>query len=355
MNKEKISRYIVQKDVTIIEGMKIIDSNDTKILFIINELKELAGVVTDGDIRRAILKGKSLEKPIFNVCNKNPIQHNQDYSINNIKNIMIDKGIQAVPIIDDSRNIVDILFRDILFSNQVEGKKTPIKIPVLVMAGGKGTRLDPITRILPKPLIPMGDHSLLELVLKKFEVHDVSKFYISINHKGGMVKAYLDEINHDYNIKYLEETKPLGTVGVLSFLKGQIDNSLIMINCDTIIIADYSKIIDFHNSNNSDITIVGSMKNHSIPYGICEIEDGGKLIKIIEKPDYTYLVSTGMYIIKNTSINLIPDNKFYDITDLIHRVKKKGGIVSVYPISEKSWMDTGDWEQYNKTKKQLNF
>ena len=169
-----------------------------------------------------------------------------------------------------------------------------------------------------------------------------------------MIKAYFDELDAPYIINYLEESKPLGTAGVLSQLKNSIKGSLFLTNCDTIINCNYKDLLEFHNNNNYDITLVGSMINYRIPYGICEIENEGKLVSLKEKPDYSYLVSTGMYVVRNTALKLIPHEKHFNMTDLINKVRETGGIIGVYPISEKSWLDTGEWKEYKKTVEQLS-
>ena len=169
-----------------------------------------------------------------------------------------------------------------------------------------------------------------------------------------MIKAYFDDLNPPYTINYLEEPKPLGTAGVLNQLQNSIKDSLFLTNCDTIINCNYKDLLEFHNKNKYDISLVGSMINHRVPYGICEIENEGKLISLKEKPEYSYLVSTGMYVVRDTALKQIPHEKHFNMTDLINKVRETGGIIGVYPISEKSWLDTGEWKEYKKTVEQLS-
>ncbi|NQV02796.1 MAG: mannose-1-phosphate guanylyltransferase, partial [Bacteroidia bacterium] len=176
----------------------------------------------------------------------------------------------------------------------------------------------------------------------------------SLFHKAKMIKAYFDELNPPYTINYLEESKPLGTAGILSQLQGSFMGSLFLTNCDTIINCNYNDLVQFHDKNNYDITLVGSMINHCVPYGICEIGNEGKLVSLKEKPEYSYLVSTGMYVLRGTVLKHIPHNEHFDMTDLIEKVRKINGTIGVYPISEKSWLDTGEWQEYKKTVEQLS-
>jgi len=355
MHSSEIKNYIISSQMNIREAMKALDDSHRKILFVVQDKISLVGTLTDGDIRRWILGGNSLDDTVADVCNKNPIKYSSDYNLDEIKNTMLDHRIQAIPIVDKNTCIIELLFWDTVFDTdqhyQIKGN---LDIPVVIMAGGLGARLEPFTKILPKPLIPIGDRSVLEVVIDKFREYSINTFYISLFHKAKMIKAYFEELNPDYTINYLEEPKPLGTVGVLSQLQSSIKGSLFLTNCDTIINCNYKDLLEFHSKNNYDITLVGSMINYCIPYGICEIENEGKLVRLKEKPEYSYLVSTGMYVVRGSTLKHIPHNGHYNMTDLIDEVKKNDGTIGVYPISEKSWLDTGQWQEYKKTIEQLN-
>ena len=348
-------RFLIDLNIDVRQAMKKLDDSHRKVLFVMKDNSELAGVLTDGDIRRWILGGHDLGESVDKVCNKDFISVSKDYDLVEVKKIMLEYRIQALPIIGKNGNLLELLFWDTIFGDEdnVEEKES-IAIPVVIMAGGEGTRLDPFTRILPKPLIPIGYRSILEVIIDKFREYSVEKFFISVHHKAKLIKAYFDELSPSYEIQYLDENKPLGTIGALSQLKNKVDSSIILTNCDTIILCDYSDMLKFHNEKNYDITLVGSMINHKVPYGLCEIEENGKLVNLIEKPEYSYLVSTGMYLIRKTALSLIPENTFFNITDLMEKVRDKNGSVGVYPISEKSWLDTGEWKEYNKTVERLS-
>ena len=353
--KDLIGKYMIDISLSVRNAMKKLDESNRKILCVIKENKFLLGTLTDGDIRRWIINGNSLDDDLSNVYNQNPILLRPDYQIDEVKEKMLLNKIPAIPIVDDQKVILDLLFWDDIFDNKIFLEaKGKLDIPVVIMAGGKGARLAPFTNILPKPLIPVGDKSILELIIAKYREYSIDQFYISIFHKGKMIKAYFDEINPEYSISFLEEENPLGTAGVLSKLNNQLSSdSLFLTNCDTIINCNYQRMFEFHNENNYSITLVGCVINHKVPYGICEIESEGKLISLTEKPEYSYLVSTGMYLLNKTVLELIPENEFYNMTDLIEKVRNNGGDVGVFPISEKSWLDTGEWKEYKKTIDQL--
>ena len=216
------------------------------------------------------------------------------------------------------------------------------------MAGGKGTRLAPFTYILPKPLIPIGEKPVIEIIIDEYIKFGVNNFFISVNHKANMIKAYFEDINHEYSIGYVIEDKPLGTAGSLKYLEGKIDSDFFVSNCDIIIKENYNSIYDFHKKNDNILTLVSSMQHHTIPYGVCEIENGGTLKSITEKPQYDFLVNTGMYILSPEALKYIPENEFFHITHLIEKLKDDGKKVGVFPVSEKSWIDIGQWTEYKK-------
>ena len=229
-----------------------------------------------------------------------------------------------------------------------------IDLPVVIMAGGKGTRLDPFTKILPKPLMPIGDKTVVEMIIESFVEYGIKLFYLSVNYKSKIIKSYFEELNPPYRVEYIYEDKPLGTAGSLKTLYGKLNGSLLVTNCDIIVKTDYADLVDFHFENKNDITLVASLKNYNIPYGVCEIENGGLLTRIMEKPEFNFLVNTGMYVLQAETLELIPDNELFHITHLIETVKEKGGRIGVFPISENAWIDTGQWAEYKKALQQLN-
>lgn len=345
-----INQYLVHKDISVRVAMKQLDSTHRKILFLVDENNVLKGSISDGDIRRWILSDGSLNDSVVLISNVNTFYVNEDYSIEKIREIIFDKKYTAVPVCDQNNKIIDILFWDQIF----EGNKSiqhfdKIDAHVIVMAGGQGTRLEPFTKILPKPLIPIGDKTIIELIIDKFLNFQIDNFFISVNHKAKIIKSYFEELSPNYSIEYIDENKPLGTIGALYLLKGRFTKPIIITNCDIIIDTNYSDFLKFHQENNFDISLIASLMNHKVPYGVCEIENGGVLIDFKEKPEFSFLASTGMYIINPDLINLIPEDTFFHITDLMNLVRKNGGKVGVFPIGEDAWLDTGEWHEYRKT------
>jgi NDP-sugar pyrophosphorylase family protein len=267
---------------------------------------------------------------------------------------MLEMTIGCIPVVNGRDQVVDLLFWEQIFTDGSEHKPLqPVSLPVVIMAGGKGTRLDPFTRVLPKPLIPLGDKTVIERIIDSFLRFDVSTFFLSVNNKSRIIKSFFEELDPPYSVEYIEEDAPLGTAGSLKYLCGRLEGSLIVTNCDILLDTDYAELVGFHDRNENDITVVGSLKNYRIPYGICEIVDGGTLVKITEKPEYNFLVNTGMYVIRAEALCHIPDDEVFHMTQLIERVTDAGGRVAVYPVSDKAWLDTGEWEQYREALNQF--
>lgn len=341
-----MEEFIIDRKYTLKDALKKMDQISNKILFVA-ENKVLLGTVSDGDIRRSILRGDDFGIPVTKIMNLHPIVANTGYDDESIKDLMIKQEIQAIPIVDNHNEIIDIKFWHKLFDiSQKEFKK--LDIPAVIMAGGRGSRLEPFTKILPKPLIPVGDKSIIELILDEYEKFGIQEYYLSINYKAKLIKSYFEENEKKYNIAYIEEEKPLGTAGSLHLLNKKLKSDFIVSNCDIIIKDDYTKIYDFHKNGNYSLTLVASIKHHTIPYGVCQIGNGGDLIDIVEKPEYDFFVNTGMYILNPEIFDYIPLNKFYHITHLINDLKKAGKKIGVFPVSEKSWIDIGQWNEYKK-------
>lgn len=353
MTKKEIEQFLISQDLSIKDAMRQMSKAAERILFVVDGKGRLLGSLTDGDIRRWVLKDGDLGAPLEGAYNKNPICVEKDFGVEEVKRIMLREKIEWIPVVNGKRRIHEILFWENVFGKETVIPKEKIDIPVVIMAGGKGTRLDPFTKILPKPLIPIGDKAIIEIIMDKFHQYGIEEFYLSVNHKSYMIKAYFEEINGPYKIKYIEEEKPLGTAGSLRFLHGKIGKNLLVSNCDIIIEGDYAEVMKFHKAKNNDITIVGSFRHLTIPYGICTIENGGQLVKMDEKPEFDFLANTGMYLMKSDVLAYIPEGQFFGITDLVKSVQAHKGNVGVFPVDEKSWIDIGQWEEYRRTLRAL--
>ncbi len=350
---KKFSNILIEKTASLKEAMKRIDSIDEKIVFVVDEKEKLIGSLTDGDVRRWILKDGKLDVSVETACFKKTYCASPGYDVEAVKEEMKKREIQYVPVIAKEGTIIDILVWQDLFNKSFAVKRGSLDATVVIMAGGQGTRLDPFTRILPKPLIPIGNRTILEIIIEKFLEYGIRTFYLSLHHKARIIKSYFEELKPEYTLIFLDEEKPLGTIGALKQLKGKAKGEILLTNCDIIIETDYSDLLKHHRKEKNDLTLVASVKHYNIPYGICETKDGGTLTAIREKPEYDFLVNTGMYILDPGLLMYIPHNTFFNATDLVEAVIAAGKKVGIYPISENSWIDTGEWVEYKKAVEKL--
>jgi dTDP-glucose pyrophosphorylase len=341
---------------TIKEALKKFNEIGEKVLIVVDENNHLLGTITDGDIRRYILNTGTIEETVENAYNKNPKFIYSNDSKEKAKQIMLENKIEILPVIDNQKRVIDFIVWTDLFENKFEYYQSieKIDVPVVIMAGGKGTRLDPFTKVLPKPLIPIGDKTILELIFDKFKRYNIDEIYISLNYKSKILKSYLEELELGFKINFLFEDKPLGTIGSIKQLENIIKKEFILTNCDIIIDADYVDLLNYHRENKNDFTVVASLKNFKIPYGVCEIENGGMLVAIKEKPEYNLLINTGMYVLNPEILKYIPENVFFNTTDLIEELTEEQRKIGVYPIYENSWIDVGEWIEYKKAVERFN-
>ncbi|AOR23415.1 sugar phosphate nucleotidyltransferase [Clostridium taeniosporum] len=335
-----ISSLLINKDVTIKKAIDILDKTGKKIIIVI-ENKKLIGVVTDGDIRRWILKNGDISKTVDNIMNKSP-KYLKVEEKNNVKNIMKKYKIEAVPIVNEKNEIVDVVFWNDIYQNQCTYFDTN-NIPIVIMAGGKGTRLKPYTNIIPKMLVPIGEIPIIERIINNFLNFNFNNFYVTINYKKDIIKAYFNK-ETSYNIDFIEEDIPLGTAGSLILLKDKIESSFFVSNCDILVDANYSDILKFHKKCKNKMTIVTALKNYVIPYGIFNLNDDGSIKSLDEKPSYEFLVNTGMYILEKDVLDYIKEENYSDMTDIIYKLLENKERVGIYPVTEGAWLDMGEFE-----------
>jgi dTDP-glucose pyrophosphorylase len=345
----KVKPFLVYETETIRQAMEQLEKTEEKIVFVVDGELHLIGSLTDGDIRRWILSGGDLKAQVTRACNRKPYVAEEGFQADQVRAEMLNNNLGCVPVVDSSRQIVELLFWKEVFQNVITTKlkKCP-NLPVVIMAGGLGTRLAPFTNVLPKPLIPIGDRTVIEIIIDQFVCYGLEQFHLSVNYKAKILKSFFEELAPPYSVAYLEEKEPLGTAGSLRAFYSPTPEHLIVTNCDIVTQANIADLVSFHTDNNYDLTLVASLKDYSIPYGVCELEKGGGLSHITEKPQYSFLVNTGMYVVRRDQLGLIPEQARYDMTDLIEQIKRKGGRIGVFPISENSWVDTGEWAEYRK-------
>lgn len=343
-----IKRFLITPDQTIRKAMELINKNSHRCLVVVDSLNKMLGTLSDGDIRVALLKKKKLSNKIFSFYNKNAkFIYKNDRYIEKTKRLLKSKDYDLIPIVNKDKKVLDIVYgHGGLKNKKLKSKK--LDVPVIIMAGGEGTRLQPFTKILPKPLMPIKDKPVIEHIMEKFISYGISDFTFAINHKAEIIKAYFNEIKSNLKIKFLEESSPLGTIGAIKFLEKKIKKDFFVANCDTILNIDYSDLYLFHKKNSNDITIIASAKEYKVPYGVCELDGSGLLISIKEKPKFNFLAISGVYVLSPKVFKLIPRNKKFHFTNLISTAKKEKFRIGVYPVDDNLWFDSGQWSELKK-------
>lgn len=348
MKRLDVKDFLIDEECTMLEAMALLDKVAKKVLFVVRD-GQFVAAITDGDIRRWILKKGNLDAKVKDIANYSPkYLHEKEKA--SAKEYMKKYSIEALPILNEENDIVSVVLWN---DGEVETKKT-LNVPVVIMAGGLGTRLYPYTKILPKPLIPIGEIPIVEHIMNRFNQYGSNKFFLVVNHKKNMIKAYFNEIEKDYEVNYVDEDQPLGTGGGLSLLKGKIDSTFILSNCDILIEEDYEKIYNYHKKENNLITMVCSLKNIKIPYGVIEISATGEIEEMREKPELSFFTNTGMYVVEPKVIEELEDNKAVGFPDIIEKYKEAGEKIGVYPISENSWLDMGQLDGMEEMRRRLD-
>ena len=358
--KRAIEKLCIDRKAKISEALKYMDEIKLKLL-IVTSNNQFYSLISIGDIQRAILKEYDLNLPIEKILrskDKIRVAHIND-SESAIKETMIKHKTEFMPVIDDNRSIHSVYFWSDVIGRDEVIEKEKLDIPAVIMAGGMGKRLKPITNIIPKALMPIGEKPILEIIIDKLYEVGIKDFYISVNYKKEMIKQYFKQLgSQGYNIEYVEENKPLGTGGSLYLLKNKLLKTFFVSNCDVLIDQDFREVYHYHKENRNELTIVSALQHYPIPYGTLETGYNGILTKIKEKPELTFQVNTGMYILEPHLLRDIPEDSFFQITSLINKVLHRGGKIGVFPVSEHSWIDIGVWKKYedslNEFKNWLN-
>ena len=351
---DALEQYLGYPSMPIVEAMQKIDENSKGLLFIVDENRRLVGSLTDGDIRRWLIKTGSLRTDISQARFRQPRFLQQD-AVGNAQMIMNSEELTALPVIDDQFRVKDIIFNTKKINILATTSSDELEhTPVVIMAGGKGTRLYPYTQILPKPLIPIGDIPILERIINKFCRFGAREYYLTVNYKKSMIKSYFTELSPEYNLHYIEEDRPLGTAGSIRLMKSELTVPFFVTNCDILINANYGKILSHHKSSGNVVTVVSSLKNILVPYGVLRFKENGVITDMEEKPKLSYFVNTGMYVMEPECIDWISENEKCDMPELLTKMMERGRQVGVYPLSEDSFLDMGEFEELKRMEDKIN-
>ena len=356
MDKDKLKSLLISTDSTIKQAMQKLSETAEKIVFVVGAGDKLLGTITDGDIRRGIIKGTELTVPVREIMKEKfiSITDSGPNTIKKAKKLMQLHQIGELPVLDGKGVITDVIFWIDLLSYKAPLQTQILREnPVVIMAGGKGTRLDPFTKILPKPLIPLGEKPIIEHIMDHFYKNGFYRFILILNYKKEMIKVYFSENKLPYKLKFVEEPQFCGTAGGLALIKNKIKKEpFIVTNCDTILTGDYADFLTWHEDKKNLMTIVGTHREITIPYGVLKMKND-VLLSMDEKPKFDMFINTGTYIIDPSVLDSINENEYLDMDKLIIRIKEgHPDRLGVYPHWG-GWLDVGQWEEYRKSLREL--
>ena len=334
-------QVLIKPEVSILKAIEIIDTTSLQIALIVDENNRLLGTVTDGDVRRAILKGIPLDTEVGRIMNQNPTVGGAGETRDSIMELMKAKQLRQIPLVDHNGCVIGLDIWDELI--EVKHHENL----VVLMAGGLGTRLGELTMECPKPLLKVGNKPVLETVLQNCMEYGFSRFYVSVNYKSHMVKDYFgDGSRWGVQIKYLEENKRLGTAGALALLTEPTSLPLLVMNADVLTKINLKHLMEFHAEHKSVGTMCVREYEFQVPYGVVQI-DNHRLTAILEKPIQRFFVNAGIYVLNPESIDVIPKNTFFDMPTLFEKLVARNSETAVFPIHE-YWLDIGRMDDFEK-------
>lgn len=332
---------LIKADTSILSSLEIIDKGALQIALVIDSDNKLQGTVTDGDIRRGILRGISLESPVHLVMQSSPITANVHESKETILAKMKLKALRHIPVLDNNGRVVKIELLEQLIQSRKKNNW------VVLMAGGLGSRLSPMTDDCPKPLLKVGTKPILETILDNFIEYGFQRFYLSVNYRADMIRDYFgDGSKWGIEIKYIYENMRLGTAGALSLIEEVPSEPLIVMNGDLLTKVNFQQLLEFHTDSNAQATMCVREYEYQVPYGVVEV-DNHRLMRIVEKPVQQFFVNGGIYVLNPEMLSLVPKMNFFDMPSLFDEAIAKKMETSVFPIRE-YWIDIGRMDDFNR-------
>ena len=331
----------IPSSATVREALETIDRGARQIALVIEDACHLEGTVTDGDIRRALLRGSQLESPVAEVMNPNPVTGLVEEDDRIWQRTMQRHSLRHLPILDTRGCVVDL----VEYRIPSEPERST---PVIIMAGGLGTRLHPLTETLPKPLIPVGPKPVLETIIENFASQGFENIVLCLNYKGDMIRDHFgDGDSLGVNIRYITEDRRLGTAGALSLLPETPKEPIIVMNGDLLTKVDFVRLLEFHNRQGFVATMAVREYSHQIPYGVLHIGEGYRIEELTEKPVQRHYVNAGIYVLSPEALQLVPDQKFYDMPSLFQRLMEMRRPVGSFPLRD-YWIDIGRIEDLER-------
>ncbi len=345
---DKLKKFLVNIDNSMREVMACINRNASGIALVVDKDIQLINTVTDGDIRRSILLGMNLDTPIdkiLNLSNKKPVTASIGTERDAILDLMQEKGIHQMPLLDDNGCVVELITLDDLLPNQT------LPLQAMIMAGGYGTRLHPLTQSLPKPLLPIGDRPIMEFIITQLRQTGIRRVNISTHFESEKIIEHFGDGNKfGVEINYVTESSPLGTAGAVGLMEPSTE-PLLVINGDILTQVNFKALLSYHKEHGADITVAVRKYDLKVPYGVIKC-NGSYVQEIDEKPEYSFFINAGIYLLQPTVRRYIPNGQCLDMTDLIKLLIQDGRSVASFPVVE-YWLDIGQHADYKQAKEDL--
>lgn len=347
--RERLQSLMVPVSMTMLQAIKRMDKVGCKCLLVVDN-DHFIGLLSIGDVQRAIIRNVPLSDTVGSVLRSDIVVCRESDPEEKVRSEMLRCRAAFMPILRRDGSLADVVFWDELFIEAHAPSSTGLMgLPVVIMAGGTGSRLRPLTNVLPKPLLPFGKKTIIETIIDRFVQAGCTEFYLSLNYKAAMIRHYFEQLGPTpYTISFFEEEHPLGTAGSLSLIADRLKTPFFVSNCDIMIEQDLAEVFDYHTENKNELTVVAALKHVKLAYGSLVTGKDGLLQKLSEKPEWVFKVNSGVYILDPRLLPIIPTNTFYNMTDLIDEVVARDGRVGVFPVSEGSWTDIGNWEEYSR-------
>lgn len=342
----KIGTLLIEKHYTIKQVLKVLDDTAKGIVLVTDEEKRLLGTITDGDIRRALLEGKTLENTIEEIMKTNCVFSSVHKSKEELKELMIKRAIRQLPLVDDDNKVIDMVtINDLLLPR---GKENT----VVIMAGGLGTRLKNLTKEIPKPMLNVGDKPIIHHIIDNFKKYGYNKIVISLNYKAEIIENYFqDGFPFGVKINYVRERERLGTAGGIKLAGSYLDCPFFVVNGDIYTNMNMQDMMAFHLENAFDITVAVRKYSYDVPYGVLKVE-GNEVKTLEEKPTVSYLINGGIYCLNPKVLKHIPKGEYFEITELINTCINNKLRVGSYEILD-YWMDIGKLEDYHRVNEEI--
>lgn len=333
--------HTINQNISLLEALAKINSlaPEPLVLFVINKDNHMVGTLTDGDSRRALINGCSLNDKVEKIMHRN-FNYMRVDAIDDVKEIKRQKDLKMklVPVLDDDIHIVDIINLEIF--------KTRLPVDAVLMAGGKGERLRPLTLETPKPLLKVGDKCIIDHNIDRLISYGVKNISVTVNYLKEQIEEHFAEPRGEVKVQTVREPKFLGTIGSIRFVPEFYNDTVLLMNSDVFTNIDYEDFFLHFQQHDAEMSVAAIPYNVSIPYGILDLE-GRNIQGLIEKPKYTYYANAGIYLIKKSALDMIPEDTFFNATDLVEKLIEEGKKVIRYPLNG-TWIDIGNPQEYQK-------